>query len=239
MIQTNKKSIIKYQIKYLIIIYIFMCWNSKVSLNTFLFTLFGISLAYFNNIINFFDFLHFFAFSSLQLVEYFAWENLNDKKMNKFLSQIGLFLIFIQVPLFIIYPDNVETNLKKLLIAIYLIFFLFIYFYYPIQFSMHKAANGHLAWDWLNFPTYIIFIWLSFILGLIFYKKEYLNFCIYFIIIFSIYYTYYKTNTWGSLWCWISNLLASKLIIMVFISSDPSNCLSFKCLYKMLFNKNK
>lgn len=215
-----------------------MCWNSKVSLNTFLFSAFGISLAYFNNIINFFDFLYFFAFSSMQLVEYFTWENLNNKIMNKFLSQIGLFLIVIQVPLFILYPDNVETNLKILLIGIYSIFALFVLFYYPIQFSMNKAPNGHLAWNWLNFPDHIIFIWLSFILGLTLYKKEYLNFCIYFITIFSIYYTYYKTNTWGSLWCWISNLLALKLIIMVFINSNPSNCLSFKCLYNMLSNKS-
>ena len=204
-----------------------MCWNSKVSLNTFLFSLFGISFALFNNVIGVFDFLYFLAFISMQLLEYFAWNNLNDKKMNTLLSKIGALLIFIQIPLFILASHPLENNSKFILIGLYLVFSLFCIFYFPIDYSMNKAPNGHLAWNWLNFPTVICVIWLSFIFGLYVYQKQYVKFSMYLIITLAIYYTYYKTNTWGSLWCWIANIIALTLILQVFFRSvnPTSNCL--------------
>jgi hypothetical protein len=105
---------------------------------------------------------------------------------------------------------------------------LFCIFYFSIDFSMNKAPNGHLAWNWLNFPTPIVFIWLSLIFGLILYQKKYIEFILYLTVVISIYYTYYKTNTWGSLWCWIANILSLKLILQVFLSSNSSNCLLVK-----------
>jgi hypothetical protein len=165
----------------------------------------------------------------MQLVEYFTWENLNNKQMNQILSFIGAFLIFIQIPLFILSFNKVENNLKYSLIGFYLCFSLFVISYFPIDLSMNKASNGHLAWNWLKFPTVIIFIWFSFILGLILYQKQYFEFAIYLIVFLAIYYTYYKTNTWGSLWCWIANILALILILQVFLSSNSSNCLLVKC----------
>lgn len=211
-----------------------MCWNSKVSLNTFSFSLFGILFALFNNVIKIFDFLWYLSFISMQLLEYFTWENLNDKKMNRLLSKIGLFLIVIQIPLFILSCSKVENKIKLILIGLYIIFSLFCIYYFPIDFSMNKAPNGHLSWNWLNFPTIICFIWLSFMFGLYLYQKEYFKFSIYSIIILSIYYTYYKTHTWGSLWCWIANILALGLIIKVFINSVniKSNCLLQPIIYK-------
>ena len=194
-----------------------MCWNSKVSLNTFLFSLFAISFALFNNVIGVFEFLWYLSFISMQLLEYFTWENLHDKKTNRFLSQIGLFLIFIQIPFFILSCRNVEYSLKRMLIVLYLIFMLFCVFYFPIDFSMNKASNGHLAWNWLDFPTAICFLWFSFIPGLFLYQKQYANLTVGTTVFLAIYYTYYTTNTWGSLWCWIANILAFKLILQVFM----------------------
>jgi len=205
-----------------------MCWNTEVSLNTFLFSLFGILFAYFNNVIGGFETLYYFSFSSMQLLEYFTWKNLSDRKMNAFLSKVGLFLVFIQIPLFILHQPNVKSNIKMVLVILYLMFSLFVKSHYSIDFSMKKAVNGHLAWNWLNFPAHIIIIYLSFILGLLFYEKEYLKFIIYFVVIFAIYYTYNNTNTWGSLWCWISNVLALKLICQVFLKSTSPNCLLFE-----------
>jgi hypothetical protein len=153
-------------------------------------------------------------------MEYFAWENLHDKKMNELLSKVGLFLIFIQIPFFVLSSSDVDNKLKTIIIGVYLMFSLFVISYFTIDFSMHKAANGHLAWNWLEFPTYIILIWLSFIFGLFLYQKQYLKFGLYAIIILAIYYTYYQSNTWGSLWCWIANLLALQLIIQVFMKSN-------------------
>jgi len=194
-----------------------MCWNADVSLKTFLFSLFGISFAYFNNVIHIFSLLYLLSFISIQLMEYFAWKYLNNPKMNTFLSQIGLFLIFIQIPFFILSQDRVRYKVKQILIGLYLAFALFTVSYFPIDYSMHKASNGHLAWNWLNFPTSILITWVSFILGLFLYQEKYIKFVIYTIIIFAIYYTYYKTNTWGSLWCWIANLLSLKFILQVLL----------------------
>jgi len=205
-----------------------MCWNQKISLNTFLFSLFGISFAYFNNEIKFYSYLYFLSFISMQLLEYFAWGNLNNKKMNNFLSKIGLFLIFVQPIFYTLSCYNVDNKIKTWIIALYLVFSMFCAVYFPIDFLMSKASNGHLAWNWLSFPTSITFIWFSFILGLILYQKQYFTFSVYLIIVLTIYYTYYKTNTWGSLWCWIANLLALRLILQVFFDLKLSNCFLVK-----------
>ena len=189
-----------------------MCWNAEVSLNTFLFSLFCVVVGYFCNVINLVKTLFFMSFMSMQLVEYFTWNNLNNITVNTFLSKVGVFLIFIQIPLFIFSQNSVKNKIKIAILTAYLACGVYTLCYYPIDFSMSRAPNGHLAWNWLQFPTYIIFSWVSFILGLILYQKKYITFITYFLVFFAIYYTYYKTNTWGSLWCWLSNALALKII---------------------------
>ena len=48
-----------------------MCWNQTRSLNTFIFTLFGINFAYLNNVITINDYIYYLLFSSiLKLQEY-------------------------------------------------------------------------------------------------------------------------------------------------------------------------
>jgi hypothetical protein len=55
--------------------------------------------------------------------------------------------------------------------------------------------------------------------------KKYILFTIHLIFFLTIYYTYYKTKTWGSLWCWIANLISGFLIIRTFFSSSIPNYL--------------
>jgi len=205
-----------------------MCWNETVSLNTFLFSFFGLLFAYFNNVINIYLFLNILSFTSMQLLEYFTWRNLNNKKINKLLSQLGLFLIFIQPILAIIAFKSIAMKIKIYMIVLYLIFSMFCLIYFPIDFSMEKAPNGHLAWNWLNFPPLIIFIWFSFIWGILLYRKLYLRFGLHVILFLAIYYTYYTTNTWGTLWCWIANFIALQLIFQVFFKFEDNNCLLFE-----------
>jgi len=205
-----------------------MCWNERVSLNTFLFSLFGISFAYFNNVINSYIFLHLLSFNSMQLLEYFTWKHLNNIKINRLLSQLGLFILFIQPILSIMSSYSSDKKLKTILITLYLVFAIFCVAYFPIDFSMEKASNGHLAWNWIQFPSPIIFIWGAFSFGLLLYRKKYIIFAIHLIIFLAIYYTYYTTHTWGSLWCWIANLIAIQLIIQVFFNIDKYDFLFFK-----------
>jgi len=103
--------------------------------------------------------------------------------------------------------------------------------YFPIDFSMVKAPNGHLGWNWLNYPLYIVLIYVFFYYILVLYSKQYVTFILYVILFIAIYYTYYKTTTWASLWCWIANIITVKLIIQTFFNPSLPNCL--------LFEKNK
>ena len=206
-----------------------MCWNRRVSLNTFLFSLFGVNFAYFNAIINPYSYLYFLSFISIQLVEYFAWGNLNNKKTIRTLSQIGLFLISIQPVLFIASINNVKNSIKLKVIAMYIVFLLVCLLSFAIDFSMEKASNGHLAWNWLSFPPYVVLLWIVFKFGLLLYANDYLNFALMILLFLAIYYTYYKTNTWGSLWCWIANLFSATLILVTFYPKF-SNYLLFNTL---------
>ena len=197
-----------------------MCWNATVSLNTFLFSFFAVNFAYFNNIINIYECLFFYSFISMQLIEYFTWKHLHNKKINRLLSQLGMLLVFIQPLFFILIPNNVKFNIKATLITLYVILLVFLGYLIKYDNSMVKAPNGHLAWNWLNVPVFYIFIWVSFLLVILLYAKKYILFAIYALIFLAIYYTYYKTNTWGSLWCWIANGLAVLLIIRTFYNSS-------------------
>jgi len=197
-----------------------MCWNERVSLNTFLFSFFAVNFAYFNNVINIYECLFFYSFISMQLLEYFTWKHLNNKNLNRLLSQLGLFLIFLQPLFFILIPNNVKFNVKASLITLYLVFFFLLFISIKNDFSMAKAPNGHLAWNWLKYPVYIVLLWITFLLIILLYAKKYILFAIYAIIFIAIYYTYYKTNTWGSLWCWIANGLAVLLIMRTFYNSS-------------------
>jgi hypothetical protein len=136
------------------------------------------------------------------------------------ISKLGFFLIFLQPILSILIPNNVKFNVKATLITLYLAFFFLIFISIKNDFSMAKAPNGHLAWNWLKYPPPIVLLWITFLLVILLYAKKYILFAIYAIIFLAIYYTYYKTNTWGSLWCWIANGLAVVLIIRTFFKSS-------------------
>ena len=79
---------------------------------------------------------------------------------------------------------------------------------------MEKGENGHLIWWWLDivYPLNILFI-------LLFYIYPYYEIKNYSSLIFviisvgiSLYYNL-KYKTWGSMWCYIGNILWISLII--------------------------
>jgi hypothetical protein len=181
--------------------------------------------------------MFFISFISIQLVEYFTWKNLNNKKINTLLSKIGLLLVIIQPILSLqVWYSTKDRSIILLLQGLYIIIMLLTVYYYPIDFSMYKESNGHLAWNWLKFPPFIYVLWVGFFIGFSLYKKEYYLFLINIFMVAVIYYTYYKTNTWGSMWCWISNIASVILLISVFFGPTVlSNCL----LSNNLKNKKK
>ena len=195
-----------------------MCWNKSVSLNTFFFGLFAIAFSFGNKLISATGVFALLSFISMQLVEYFAWDNLNNKETLALISKAGLSRIIAQpvisgfylptsigIPYWIAYAFFIAAS------------FLVVYPSNNINFSMHKAVNGHLAWDWLEWPQILIFIWLSFIIFCNAYDKNYSGVILLLLTFIISYITYYKTNTWGSVWCWIVNFYSVYLITRVFI----------------------
>jgi hypothetical protein len=191
-----------------------MCWSASVSLNTYILGLFACIFSYMNNRIKLSNILFYQSFMLMQLIEYFVWKK---QFSNKLLSQIAYILILAQ-PIFGILQIE-DIKIKNIGLICYIIFLIILFINYPwnsIEFKMEKASNGHLSWKWVNLSIPILLVWLFFLSlkGIII--KDWLS--LFIIDGFAIisYILFYKTLTWGSLWCWISNFLALYLIGDVF-----------------------
>ena len=195
-----------------------MCWNQSVSMNTFLFSIFALFLSFSNGLIDNKTGLLYLSFMSMQLVEYFAWGDINNKKNIELLSKVGFTLILLQPAISLLRLPDDKRNIMMSLYAVFILLILTIV--KPLKdivFSMHKAPNGHLAWDWLPFSLPIALIWLGF---LSYYSFSINNYASLVAMIGSFglsYYTYYRYNTYGSMWCWIFNALSIYLIAKVFV----------------------
>lgn len=191
-----------------------MCWNASVSLNTFLLSTFSVLLALMNNIIEPIRALFYMSFFIIQFMEFLIWKQMFS---NKLLSIITFIIIFLQ-PIFSLILIN-DKNLLFLLLILYLLFIIILLIIKPlnkIDFRSIKAKNGHLAWKWLNFPIYIIIIWALFFLIRFIIEKNYIGIIFIISTIVLSYITYYKYETWGSIWCWVANIIALFLIYKVF-----------------------
>lgn len=197
-----------------------MCWSASVSLNTFLLGLFAVSLGLLNNITTPLYAVFLMSFISIQLVEYFAWKNLSNPLTIRLVSIVGLSLIILQPFASLI---NITTNPKwrVILLSAYTLFILMTFLWIKplmsIEFKMSRADNGHLRWHWLEgFPIYVIVLWCAFFLVRNIFEKEYIAIVVQVIVISVIYMTYVSSGTWGSLWCWIANVVSFYIIYKVF-----------------------
>jgi len=190
-----------------------MCWNASVSLNTYIFGLFACLFAYFNNKISLLNVFSLQSFMMLQLTEYFIW---SKQFSNRLLSQLSYILILSQ-PFFGLL--TIDKPIKNVLLFLYICFIAVLMILKPwssIDFRTIPAANGHLAWHWLQFSFPLISIWFLFlILNQVLKRNWILLLCVSIAISVS-YILYHETLTWGSLWCWISNVFAVYLIYTVF-----------------------
>jgi hypothetical protein len=210
-----------------------MCWNKDISLNTFLFACFALVFIYITNTYTryktpTFDnplvYLLVFFVSSMQLLEYFIWKNLNNKPMNTFLSKLGLLLIFLQIFSIILLIDNEKYKYVLLFCFLLFSFTSYVYksLYSPFVFKTIISKNGHLSWEWLRFDGIEKIILL---VGLLFYLISALliksvslsNVYIGGLFFLLSYLFLKKDNTYGSMWCWLINLLLLKSLIDILI----------------------
>ena len=186
---------------------------NSISLNTFMVGLFAVSFAYYNGIITLFEVLFYMSIISMQLLEYFAWKNLDNKKINTIISYISLILIIIQLPIALI---AYEINYKYIIIFIFLLVAIYDCINNNLKFSFAKASNGHLLWNWNKFSLLFWFLYLVIGSFALLKNKQYIVFVILLITTILTYYSYSKYGTYGSMWCWTVNILSFYLIIKVF-----------------------
>ena len=193
-----------------------MCWNASVSLNTYIFGLFASLFSYYNGFGNILSVIFYQSFIIMQLLEYFIWTKTFS---NKLLSQIALFVILCQ-PIFNIIKIETYPKAIPYLLAAYLIFIIILYTLIipidTINFSTVSSKNGHLSWKWLNWNIYIIFIWYTFLSARWIIDKMYTIFIVISVLLIITLILYKETNTFGSMWCWIANVLSIYLIFVVF-----------------------
>jgi hypothetical protein len=193
-----------------------MCWNASVSLNTYIFGLFASLFSYYNGFGNILSVILYQSFIIIQLIEYFIWTKTFS---NKLLSQIALFVILCQ-PIFNIIKIETYPNAIPYLLAAYLIFIIILYTLIipidTINFSTVPSKNGHLSWKWLNWNIYIIFIWYTFLSARWIIDKMYTIFIVISVLLIITLILYKETNTFGSMWCWVANVLSINLIFVVF-----------------------
>ncbi len=202
-----------------------MCWNKTISLNTFIVSIVVLTMIYMNKdtVYKFKDFdnnymyLFLLSVSSIQLVEYFLWKNIENNNItnNTFYTKLGLLILLLQ-PIFSLQLININSKKdeddKNIMLTIYVIsiIFLFIYkkIFNPFNFTTNIVSN-HLSWGFMEFKgleNIFLALWVFTISFVVFKNKN--NILTYIISIFILAYTIYKynkDNTWGSMWCWASN----------------------------------
>jgi hypothetical protein len=193
-----------------------MCWNASVSLNTYIFGLFASSFAYYNGVIDLLGFILYQSILLIQLIEYFIWSKTFS---NRLLSQIALFVVICQPMFNIIKIENRPELIPYILVAyisIVAIVYTFIIPLNTVNFSSVPSKNGHLAWNWLDVNIYLILIWYIFISVRWIIDGIYSYLIIVSLLLIISIVLYRETNTWGSMWCWVCNILSFYLIFEVF-----------------------
>ena len=196
-----------------------MCWNSRVSLQTFIFSTTPLILCLYFKLINLQNYLIYQSFFSMQLLEYFLWTNLKNKTWNRIFSMVG-FTIIVLLSAFSIYGNQNKYTLHML--GLYFLFIFYVVYKIPIDFYTTVASNKHLSWNWLNLPLPIIVIWTLFFMYssvVSIYSGNYTELPVIiftaFIYLFT-FYSYYDSNTFGTMWCWIANANAIYFYYLLF-----------------------
>ena len=188
-----------------------MCWNAQISFNTFAIALFGIIFVsmngrYANTKQIFWLYATMLCVISMQLLEGFIWTYMDSKRINRILSIIGLCIIYLQ-PFFacMMIP---EFNIRISFVGLYSIFILYNILTTKYDFRTTIGKDGHLVWNWLKPSLITIIIWVFFLICpfVLIHSSIYLIIFLIASILISLY-TYKKYGTWGSMWCWMFNIV--------------------------------
>jgi hypothetical protein len=193
-----------------------MCWNASVSLNTYAIGLFASLLSYYNGFGDIYSVMLYQSFIVMQLIEFFIWSKTFS---NQLLSQIALLVIILQ-PIFNIIKIEQSPEVIPYILGAYILFIIILYTLIiplnTVNFSSVPSNNGHLSWKWLNWNIYIIFIWYAFLSIRWIIDKLYPILILVTALLIITLILYKDSNTFGSMWCWVVNILSVYLIFEVF-----------------------
>jgi hypothetical protein len=190
-----------------------MCWNAEVSLITFIYGAISALICLYLQTMPVSVIIICLAFTTMQLLEYFAWTYIDNKVAIYYLSIIGMLLIFMQQFLMCYYVT--DKVLQQILLKVFFVYIIIycIFILPKIKFNMKKGANGHLEWDWAKMPPLFLFVGLMFYFVPILLGKNYVGTFFNGLFISLSLYFYYKYNTWGTMWCYFSNIFWVFLIL--------------------------
>ena len=220
-----------------------MCFNSEVSINTFIFTLFAAVFALYNNVITLDLFLFILSFAIIQLVEWHAWNIINggQKVITGLIAYLFPIITIIIQPLAAIVVFNAQYQTvvarigekwaaiakKVIYIATFSLWLYgtYVYLWIGLRPKVYKSdINGHLIWKIfdLDFNLEAVFVIILYILSFLLpialslpYILAIIGITTYIYSLFS----YLHANTWGTIWCYSANLISIVIIAQVFWSN--------------------
>ena len=187
-----------------------MCWNAQVSLETFIFGLAAIGYGAYLGI-SLPVLLFCLTIVTMQLVEYVVWTYYDDDDVNTKASMAAAALLWMQPIASIMllpHPFAILTAYIALSVVGYITMA-------KKDFSMKRAANGHLAWNFLHKDTrsYLeLAVYFLFLLGPILMTHNTELLVIALATLGLSVYSYWRSNTWGSMWCWLVNGIVFLLV---------------------------
>jgi hypothetical protein len=189
-----------------------MCWNAEVSLQSFLI---GITAVFFANQkgLPLPTTLFCLTIVFMQLIEYFVWTYYDNPTVNFTASLSASFLLWLQ-PLASILTLQTKWIIEILLLYVGLsgIGFLLFTDFDNLRniYQMKRGENGHLQWNWLQKDTKTtvsLVFYFVFLLTPLLLRKEFTLLGITLSTLGLSLYSFYKDNTWGSMWCWLVNYI--------------------------------
>lgn len=183
-----------------------MCWSAEVSLQSFLLGFFAVGVGAFNHM-SISTLFFCLTIVLMQFVEYIVWSNYHDEKINNTASIFAAYLLWLQ-PIASIFTVT-NTTLKIALLSSYmLITWIGQMISTQKKYSMKQSKNGHLEWTWLtkepetyiSLAIYFFYLFVPLLLG-----KNLELLALAFLTLSISLYTFWKDNTWGSMWCWFVN----------------------------------
>jgi hypothetical protein len=182
-----------------------MCWNAEVSLQSFLVGILAIGLGAYRNT-PFPVLLFALTIVLMQFIEYLVWSGYDNRQAS--IAAAGLLWVQPIASILTLPASPIRTMALGSYGLLSLVGGLL---GTERDYSMTRAPNGHLAWNWLekDWKTALsLTVYFIFLLAPLLMTKKFVLLGLALGTLAISLFTYWKDNTWGSMWCWIVNIIA-------------------------------